>query len=854
MCSICQAFRPTDPACPYENTPQSAQARIRETSDAIASVATQYELEVGDSFLGYLTDARDRDWIEVNLETGRYYRFTLDSRGDEGMTDPYLRLLDQKGEVVATNDDVSGDTLNSALIFSVTEDATYYIEASSYYAHDGVEEENETALDRGNYTLSFELAPDPFATLPSFNYDQIAHQLTDVGQEFFGDGRQAFDVSTDRTLSVNLTAMNVGGQAFALAALEAWTNISGIRFITTTGAADITFDHNASDTAAFADTTVNNGIIQSATITITEDWFANDWNASTGVIQLDSYAFQTFIHEIGHALGLAHAGDYNGNAQFPTDATFRNDSWQLSVMSYFSQEENYTVDASLGFAVTPMIADIIAIHDLYGAPTDQRSGDTIYGEGSTAGGYLDQLSTVDQPIAMTIYDNGGIDTLNLSSANAHQRLDLRSEGFSDINGGIGNLIIARDTVIENARTGDGFDTIIGNDANNYFSSAKGHDLLIGLAGSDTLEGGAGNDTLFGEQFVASHAEDIAAQVYRLYRATLDRAPDYAGHSDWVYRLYTEDLNLTSAAAGFVNSREFQNTYGALDNGGFVEQLYLNVLDRASDSAGRSHWLNALSDGTSRADVVLGFSESREFVTATAQGVTEFTTTHIPSNWSDEVFRAYQATLDRNPDVAGFLSWIDRLSDGTSLITVLNGFVESQEFKNTYDTLDDGAFVDQLYLNVLDRAADEAGRQNWVTQLTDGTSRAEVALGFANSLEFIQNTTAALTTWVRSLGRDDVLIGGPGEDTLAGGTLFDTFVFSADQLGQQQVLDLEAWDQLAFRGFGYENAAEIRSHLSQSGSDVLFEDQGVRIQLVNQTLDQITDDMLVYDESELATFL
>ena len=291
------------------------------------------------------------------------------------------------------------------------------------------------------------------------------------------------------TLSFNVTAMNAGGQAFARAALEAWTNVTGILFSETTGAADITFDHNDTGMAAYANTTTVGSVTQSSTITITEDWIVNDWTPGDGSVRLDSYSFQTFIHEIGHALGLAHAGDYNGTATFPNDAQYLNDSWQASVMSYFSQSDNTTINADYAYAITPMIADIIAIHELYGTPTDVRSGDTTYGTGSTAGGYLDDVVDLAAAVAVTIYDTGGTDTLNLGQYTAAQNIDLAAEGISDVGGLTGNLMIARDTIIENAIGGSGNDRLSGNSAGNALSGGDGLDTLIGLGGDDILVGG-----------------------------------------------------------------------------------------------------------------------------------------------------------------------------------------------------------------------------------------------------------------------------------------------------------------------------------------------------------------------------
>ena len=57
--------------------------------------------------------------------------------------------------------------------------------------------------------------------------------------------------------------------------------------------------------------------------------------------------------------------------------------------------------------------------------------------------------------------------------------------------------IAAGTVIENAVTGDGNDTLIGNDLANALHGMRGNDTHRRRRRRDTLSGGAGNDTLTG---------------------------------------------------------------------------------------------------------------------------------------------------------------------------------------------------------------------------------------------------------------------------------------------------------------------------------------------------------------------
>jgi serralysin len=107
-------------------------------------------------------------------------------------------------------------------------------------------------------------------------------------------------------------------------------------------------------------------------------------------------------------------------------------------------------------------------------------------------------------------------------------------------------------------------------------------------------------------------DETAASVARLYHGTLDRAPDAGGLGYWTSQLKTGAQTLLLEAGAFVGSTEFQATYGSLNNSQFVNQLYLNVLDRAADAGGLSYWTGLLNGGTSRAEVTLGFTESGEF--------------------------------------------------------------------------------------------------------------------------------------------------------------------------------------------------------------------------------------------------
>lgn len=326
---------------------------------------------------------------------------------------------------------------------------------------------------------------------PAASVDVMARYLTNGFWVETGQIPHSWDTSASNTLTVNLTGVTATMQALIRAALDAWESVANLRFTEVRSGADITFTAEGSG-ATNRSIYKTNGDMVEATVIVSQAWI--NANGTT----IGSYSFQTYMHEIGHALGLGHAGAYG--VAGGTD--YANDSWQMSVMSYNSQTENTFVNASKAVTVTPMMADIVAIQSLYGAATGGIfAGNTTYGVGATMGTYLADVFAGNGASlsrnSMTIWDVSGYDRINFSTDTRSQRVDLNGGTFNNVYGLVGNLAIMRNTVIEEYTAGSGNDTIFGNAVANTLRGANGNDTLYGRDGNDLVDTGAGNDVLYG---------------------------------------------------------------------------------------------------------------------------------------------------------------------------------------------------------------------------------------------------------------------------------------------------------------------------------------------------------------------
>ncbi len=470
---------------------------VLESVDAADSTATGDQMSVGQLFEGRLTTTSDSDWVEISLEAGQAYVFLAYgvNGAAAGSEDTVLTLRDASGSALATNDDIAPNSGNlfSLIEYTPTTSGTFYLEVEAF-----------DATGVGDYQI--------MAATDVLTVEQAALYIAEVDWGFPTPIYFAQD-----SLTVNLTGLTSEGQQLARWALEAWSLATGLTFTETTAAnANLRFDDD--QPGAFAgpgNFNPSTGVNAFSSINVSTDWI--DTFGST----IDSFSYETYLHEIGHALGLGHPGAYDGNAAFGSNF-FANDSTLMSVMSYFSPDENPNVAGGSLVVTTPMLADLEAVHYSYGTP-QAYEGNTTWGANSNVGGSMGTLFGIlydgdtadpsfysgDNDITFTVFDTGGTDTLDFSTVGVMQRIDLRQAQLSNVGGVESGMAIAVDTIIENAIGGTAADLITGNDADNQLQGGAGNDTLAGGLGDDTLIGGAGTDAaVFDIAFSAVSVTDL----------------------------------------------------------------------------------------------------------------------------------------------------------------------------------------------------------------------------------------------------------------------------------------------------------------------------------------------------------
>ena len=258
-------------------------------------------------------------------------------------------------------------------------------------------------------------------------------------------------------------------------------------------------------------------------------------------------------------------------------------------------------------------------------------------------------------------------------------------------------------------------------------------------GSSSNNPGSGSSSLPPYDPSTVSEPGVSGFVERLYTIALGRSSDPAGKSDWVAAVTERGQSGADVARGFLYSPEFLNK--GLSNEDFVTVLYRTFFNREPDRDGFNAWVNALSNGASKQDVIEGFINSTEWANLCVfygirSGGTAVPTTNLEPNSQtiDFCTRLYTTCLNRAADQNGLMAWARQLANQRDTGSgAARGFFFSSEFIG--QNVSNGEYVTRLYRTFMGREPDSDGYNAWVAQLDSGVSREDVFAGFAESPEF-----------------------------------------------------------------------------------------------------------------------
>jgi hypothetical protein len=148
----------------------------------------------------------------------------------------------------------------------------------------------------------------------------------------------------------------------------------------------------------------------------------------------------------------------------------------------------------------------------------------------------------------------------------------------------------------------------------------------------------------------------------------------------------------------------------------VDDLFLTLLGRSVDPAGRQFWSSRLADGYRLEDLRALIIGSDEYFEGRGGGTNESYVTTV-----------YRDLLHRDPEPAGLAYWLERLDEPGPRGVVASSLVYTNEAFRV--------LVQQIYAQYLERATDAAGETYWADQLGHGTTDQQLIVLITASEEY-----------------------------------------------------------------------------------------------------------------------
>ena len=248
----------------------------------------------------------------------------------------------------------------------------------------------------------------------------------------------------------------------------------------------------------------------------------------------------------------------------------------------------------------------------------------------------------------------------------------------------------------------------GTSVNEILTGGAGSDVIYGMGGIDRLIGGDGNDGLYSGEYLVNNAE----------------VPDHLG--DWLDGGNGNDLLAGGSGSDFLYGGTGTNSLNG--GAGFDTAMYSGV---------RADFTVAMLNGApAGVTPMVGGGLNDTLVSVERLSFWDGAIAFDINGNAGDMYRLYQAALNRTPDKDGLGWWIKAADDGASWTGIAKGFMGSPEWTTLYGANSTNAqFLTNLYLNALHRAPDQAGFDFWLDVLDNkGGTREQTLVDFAKSDE------------------------------------------------------------------------------------------------------------------------